>query len=103
MIVVGIDMHKSTHTTTAVDTTANTDLGSIRINALFYDYAQLMTSSKPRPDRTRSVEYASGLGHRLTQWLISRRGAAVNVPSTRQPECGNPPTPADAIVTALTR
>ncbi|MFC7450963.1 IS110 family transposase [Rhodococcus daqingensis] len=82
VIVFGIDPHKSTHTATAVDSTTNTDLGSIRINASFDDYAQLMTWSKQRPDRIWAVENASGLGHHLTQWLISRGEAVVDVPST---------------------
>lgn len=82
MIVIGIDPHKSTHTATAVDSTTNTDLGSIRINASFDDYAQLMTWSKQWPDRIWAVENASGLGHHLTQWLISRGEAVVDVPST---------------------
>lgn len=68
MIAIGIDPHKSTHTATAVDSTTNTDLGSIRIYASFDDYAQLMTWSKQWPDRIWAVENASGLGHHLTQW-----------------------------------
>ncbi len=82
MIVIGIDPHKSTHTATAVDAATNTDLGSIRINASFDDYAQLMTWSKQWPDRIWAVENASGLGHHLTQWLISRGEAVVDLPST---------------------
>jgi hypothetical protein len=33
MIVIGVDPHKSTHTTAAVDPVTNTDLGSLRIEA----------------------------------------------------------------------
>jgi transposase len=82
VIVIGIDPHKSTHTATAVDSDSNKDLGSIRINASFEDYAQLMTWSKQWPDRIWAVENASGLGHHLTQWLIGRGEAVVDVPST---------------------
>lgn len=82
MIVIGIDPHKSTHTATAVDSDSNKDLGSIRINASFDDYAQLMTWSKQWPERIWAVENASGLGHHLTQWLIGRGEAVVDVSST---------------------
>ena len=82
MIVIGIDPHKSTHTATAVDSATNRDLGSLRIRASFDDYAQLMTWSKQWPDRIWAVENASGLGHHLTQWLIGRGEAVVDIPST---------------------
>lgn len=82
MIVIGIDPHKSTHTATAVDPATNRDLGSVRIRSSFDDYAHLITWSKAWPDRIWAVENASGLGHHLTQWLISRGEAVVDVPST---------------------
>ena len=82
MIVIGIDPHKSTHTASAVDPATNTDLGSIRISSSFDDYAQLMTWSKQWPDRIWAMENASGLGHHLTQWLITQGEAVVDVPST---------------------
>ncbi|MGO4202084.1 IS110 family transposase [Rhodococcus sp. TAF43] len=82
MIVIGIDPHKSTHTATAVDSATNRDLGSLRIRSSFDDYAQLMTWSKQWPDRIWAVENASGLGHHLTQWMISRGEAVVDIPST---------------------
>ncbi|MGC5258281.1 IS110 family transposase [Gordonia sp. DT218] len=82
MIVIGIDPHKSTHTATAVNSANNRDLGSVRIRSSFDDYAQLITWSKAWPDRIWAVENASGLGHHLTQWLVSRGEAVVDVPST---------------------
>ena len=82
VIVIGIDPHKSTHTATAVDPATKRDLGSVRIRSSFDDYAQLITWSKAWPDRIWAVENASGLGHHLTQWLISRGEAVVDVPST---------------------
>ncbi|MBE7195706.1 MAG: IS110 family transposase [Gordonia polyisoprenivorans] len=82
MIVIGIDPHKSTHTATAVDSRTNSDLGSVRIRSSFDDYVSLMTWSKAWPDRIWAVENAAGLGHHLTQWLISRGEAVVDVPST---------------------
>lgn len=82
MIVIGIDPHKSTHTATAVDPATNRDLGSVRIRSSFDDYAQLISWSKAWPDRIWAVENASGLGHHLTQWLISRGEAVVDIPST---------------------
>lgn len=54
----------------------------MRIRSSFDDYAQLMTWSKQWPDRIWAVENASGLGHHLTQWLIGRGEAVVDIPST---------------------
>lgn len=42
MIVIGIDPHKSTHTATALDSTTNTDLGSIRIDNSVIEYNRLI-------------------------------------------------------------
>ncbi|NLE81240.1 MAG: IS110 family transposase [Rhodococcus sp.] len=82
MFVIGIDPHKSTHTATAVDPDTNRDLGSIRIRSSFDDYAQLWTWATQWPDRIWAVENASGLGHHLTQWLIGRGEAVVDIPPT---------------------
>lgn len=82
MFVIGVDPHKSTHTGTAVDPDTNRDRGSIRIQSSFDDYTQLMSWAKQWPDRIWAVENASGLGHHLTQWLIGRGEAVVDIPST---------------------
>jgi hypothetical protein len=34
------------------------------------------------PDRIWAIENTSGLGHHLTQWLIARGDAVVDIPST---------------------
>ncbi len=47
MVIIGIDPHKCSHTTTAVDPADNTDLGSIRIEATLAEYKRLIAWGKP--------------------------------------------------------
>ena len=51
MIVIGIDPHKSTRTATALDSAANTDLGSTRIDASMAEYKRLITWASAWPER----------------------------------------------------
>ncbi|WP_068746141.1 transposase [Tsukamurella pseudospumae] len=82
MIVIGVDPHKSTHTATAVDSGTNKDLGSLRISADLNSYRELVKWAGQWPERIWAVENASGLGHHLTQWLVSQAEAVVDVPAT---------------------
>ncbi|KXO88022.1 Transposase IS116/IS110/IS902 family (plasmid) [Tsukamurella tyrosinosolvens] len=82
MIVIGVDPHKSTHTATAVDSGTNKDLGSLRISADLNSYRELIKWAGQWPERIWAVENASGLGHHLTQWLVSQAEAVVDVPAT---------------------
>ncbi len=82
MHVIGIDPHKLSHTATAVDPRTNTDLGSVRLPSSYDGYAQLTGWAAQWPDRVWAVENARGLGHHLSQWLISIGETVVDVPST---------------------
>jgi transposase len=82
MIVIGVDPHKLTHTATAVDSGSNKDLGSLRISADLDSYRELIKWAGQWPERIWAVENASGLGHHLTQWLVGRAEAVVDVPAT---------------------
>ncbi|WP_308198178.1 IS110 family transposase [Rhodococcus sp. ARC_M6] len=82
MIVIGIDPHKSTHTATALDSTTNTDLGSIRIDASITDYKRLIAWAKAWPDRRWAIENADGLGHHLALWLLALGELVFDIPTT---------------------
>lgn len=53
MMLIGIDPHKSTHTATAVDPATNSDLGSVRIEASFVGYRQLLAWSRQWSEHRR--------------------------------------------------
>lgn len=82
MHVIGVDPHKLSHTATAVDSTTNTDLGSVRIPASAEGYTQLWGWAGQWPQRVWAVENAKGLGHNLAQWLIRNGETVVDIPST---------------------
>ncbi|MFD9550590.1 hypothetical protein ACFWBG_24615 [Nocardia salmonicida] len=75
MIVIGIDLHKRTHTATTVDPVSNTDLGSIRIESTLAHYKRVIAWAKPWPARRWAVENAESLGRHLTRWrsLVASR------------------------------
>jgi transposase len=82
MIVIGIDPHKSTHTATALDSATNSDLGSLRIEALISEYQRLIAWAKAWPERTWAIENADGLGHHLALWLLARGEVVLDIPTT---------------------
>ncbi|UUU36732.1 IS110 family transposase [Streptomyces sp. CA-210063] len=73
MILLGVDPHKSTHTATAVDPTANRPISTIRIEATLGDYRRLLAWARKWPERRWAVEGADGLGRHLSRWLVQRR------------------------------
>ncbi|MGW6423832.1 IS110 family transposase [Nocardia sp. NPDC055053] len=79
MMLIGIDPHKSTHTATAVDPATNSDLGSVRIEASFVGYRQLLAWSRQWSERRWAVENAEGLGHHLALWLVAMGESVVDV------------------------
>jgi transposase len=86
MIVIGIDPHKSSHTAAALDTHTHSVGDRIRIDATVMEYRRLLTWAKrvcEQPDERRwAIENAEGLGRHLTQWLLARGEAVVDVPAT---------------------
>lgn len=79
MMLIGVDPHKSTHTATAVDPATNSDLGSIRIEASFVGYRQLLAWARQWAERRWAVENAEGLGHHLALWLVAMGESVVDV------------------------
>jgi transposase len=82
MIVIGIDLHKSTHTATALDPAINTDVGSLRIEASIAEYRRLIVWAKAWPERTWAIENADGLGHHLALWLLALGEVVLDIPTT---------------------
>ncbi|GAA3801071.1 transposase [Streptomyces chiangmaiensis] len=79
MMLIGIDPHKSTHTSTAVDPEANRDHASIRIDVTLQEYERMLDWARQWPQRRSAVENARGLGHHLTSWLLARGEQVVDV------------------------
>nr|WP_245926118.1 IS110 family transposase [Nocardia nova] len=79
MMLIGVDPHKSTHTATGVDPATNSDRSSIRIDANFAGYRQLLAWAQQWPERSWAVENAEGLGHHLALWLVSMGETVVDV------------------------
>ena len=82
MILLGVDPHKSTHTTVAVAPEANRQLASVTVGARLPEYRRLLTWARKWPERTWAVENANGLGRHLAQWLIARGERVVDVPAS---------------------
>jgi transposase len=81
-LIIGVDPHKLSHTATAVDPATNTTVGSLRVDASFSGYRELLRWAKQFEDRRWAVEGARGLGRHLAQWLVARGESVVDVPST---------------------
>jgi len=82
LILLGVDPHKSTHTTVAVAPEANRQLASVTVGARLPEYRRLLTWARKWPERTWAVENANGLGRHLAQWLIARGERVVDVPAS---------------------
>jgi hypothetical protein len=70
------------HTATALDPATNTPVSSIRIDASIAGYRQLIRWAAQFEERRWAIENAKGLGSHLTQWLIARDEAVVDVATT---------------------
>ena len=81
-MIIGIDPHKMSHTANAVDPATNTTAASVRIDASFAGYSELMRWAKQFPERRWAVENARGLGRHLAEWLVARGEVVLDVPST---------------------
>jgi transposase len=81
-MIIGVDPHKSSHTATAVDSATNTPIASVRIDASWSGYRQLLRWAKQFPQRCWAIEGARGLGRHLAQWLVARGENVLDVPST---------------------
>lgn len=79
---IGIDPHKLSHTASAVDSTTNTSVASLRVEASMAGYRELMRWAGQFEDRRWAIENARGLGRHLAQWLVARGETVVDVPCT---------------------
>lgn len=84
-MIIGVDLHKASHTATALDPVTNTPVSSLRIDASIAGYRRLIRWAAQFEERRRAVENAKGLGSRPTQWLIARDEAVVDVATTAGP------------------
>ena len=103
MIVIAVDPHKSSHTALAVDP-AGRELGQLRVEARAH--RRLLRWARPWPERRWAVEGARGLGHGLSQWLLTEGESVVDVPArlvarVRLLSGGGKSDPADARAIAL--
>src|SRR3954454_18032605 len=82
VMLIGVDPHKSTHTTTAVEPDTNQEVGSLRIEATLKEYRRMLTWAARWPQRRWAIENAEGLGRHLASWLLARGEDVVDVPAT---------------------
>ncbi|MFF5033028.1 IS110 family RNA-guided transposase [Nocardia salmonicida] len=82
MIILGVDPHKSSHTAAAVQARDTTTLDTITISSATSEYRRLLRWAQRWNERYWAIENADGLGHNLTQWLISHGERVVDVPPT---------------------
>ena len=78
MILIAVDPHKSSHTALAVDP-AGRELDQLRVEARAH--RRLLRWARQWPERRWAVEGARGLGHGLSQWLLTEGESVVDVPA----------------------
>ena len=81
MVLIGIDPHKATHTTVAVDT-EETALGELTMKADCHQVERLLKWAIDFPERRWAIESANGLGFLLAQQLVAAGEDVVDVPPT---------------------
>jgi len=82
VVIIGIDPHKASHTATALSPATNTAASSLRIDATFAGYRQLLRWGRTFPERQWAIENAHGLGCHLAQWLVARGETVLDVRTT---------------------
>jgi transposase len=82
-VMIGIDPHKASHTAVVISG-AEEPLGELRIRASAAQAERLLAWAAAWPERTWAVEGAGGLGHLLTQQLLSAGERVLDV----QPKLG---------------
>jgi transposase len=82
MVIIGIDPHKRTHTSSALDPTTHSVRGTLQLEASRAGYRRLLRWAAWFPERRWAVENALGLGRHLAQWLIARGELVEDVPCT---------------------
>jgi transposase len=82
-VMIGIDPHKASHTAVAISGTEE-PLGELRVRASAAQAERLLAWAAAWPERTWAVEGAGGLGHLLSQQLLSAGERVLDV----QPKLG---------------
>jgi len=82
-VMIGIDPHKASHTAVAVSG-AEEPPGELRVRASAAQAQRLLAWAAAWPERTWAVEGAGGLGHLLSQQLLSAGERVLDV----QPKLG---------------
>ncbi|MEU5437962.1 hypothetical protein AB0G73_31950 [Streptomyces sp. NPDC020719] len=81
VVLLGVDPHKSTHTTGATAPKANRQLASATGGARLPEYPRLLTSARQWPERTWAMD-TNGLGRHPAPWLTARGERVVDVPAS---------------------
>jgi transposase len=82
-VMIGVDPHKASHTAVAIGR-AEEPLGELRVRASAVQAERLLAWAAAWPERTWAVEGAGGLGHLLSQQLLSAGERVLDV----QPKLG---------------
>src|SRR4029450_787958 len=82
LVMLGVDPHKQSHTTTALVTGSHQQLATLRVPASPSGYRQLLKWARQFPQRRWAIENARGLGCHLTQWLLTRGETVQDVRTT---------------------
>jgi transposase len=82
-VMIGVDPHKGSHTAVVINT-AEEPLGELRVRASAAQAERLLSWAAAWPERTWAVEGAGGLGHLLSQQLLSAGERVLDV----QPKLG---------------
>jgi transposase len=78
-VVIGIDPHKASHTAVAIGG-GEEPLSSVRVRSSRHQVDQLLEWAEPFEKRTWAIESAGGLGYLLSQQLVARGEAVLDVP-----------------------
>jgi transposase len=78
-VMIGIDPHKSSHTAVAISV-GEEPLGELRVGAGPFQAEQLLAWAAGWPERAWAVEGAAGLGHLLSQQLVTAGEQVLDVP-----------------------
>jgi Transposase len=78
-VMIGIDPRKASHTATAIDGSEKM-LGKVGVKADRDQPERLLEWASCWPERTWAVENATGLGHLITQQLLTAGEAVLDVP-----------------------
>jgi transposase len=82
LFVIGIDPHKSSHTTPALEVGTHQLTDRLCIEAGLAEYRRLLVWAKRFDERQWAVENAEGLGRHLAQRLLARGETVLDVPAT---------------------